>query len=144
MWETYCSNGEGVAVKSKFENLLHGINDPNLGSMHIRPIRYAEKVEEEVNLANFLNLLNYKRPEYKYENELRVLLFYTQGIDDPNEKDKIIIQAPEFGQKISVDLNILVDEIYVAPNAPEWFYELVKKLTTLTYQKPVLKSAFHR
>lgn len=140
MWDAYCPQAEGVVIKSKFDNLLHAVDDPDLGGIHIQPVIYARHIEEEINLANFVNLLNYKRPQFKFENELRIALFYSRNVDEPRNKNNTIIKAPESGIKLRVDIFKLIDEIYVSPKAPEWFYELVVKLTRLTFRKPVLRS----
>jgi hypothetical protein len=142
MWKAYCPNEESVAIKTKFQNLLTGIDRPPLGPMHIRPIRYADQVDEEIDQTNFLDLLNYKRPEFAFEKELRILLFYIDGIQDPEDENSTIITPPEYGQKIRVNLENLIEEIYVAPNASQWFFELVKKITHLSLNKPVKFSKF--
>lgn len=142
MWKEYCANGEGIAIKSKLSNLLSGIAPSEKGPMHIRPIKYADKVEEEMDLSNFLELLNYKQASYKFENELRVLLFYLDGAEDPDDENSILIKAPEYGHKVQVHLDTLIDEIYVAPNASDWFYDLIADLTHKTgINKPVLRSS---
>ena len=60
----------------------------------------------------------------------------TEGIDD----FEFTITVPEFGQKMLVNLDVLIDEIYVSPSAPLWFYELVQRLTNVLLKKTVIQS----
>ena len=142
MWETYSPNGEGVAIKTTFMNLRESIQDMGLGPIFFSPVRYAERLEENIDLRNFASMLCYKRPQFKFENEFRVFLTYTKGITDEYDKDKINIVPPDFGQKIKINLSNLIEEVYVHPNCSDKFYNLVSKITNEHIEVPVLRSKF--
>jgi hypothetical protein len=63
----------------------------------------------------------YKRSQFAYENELRALLRYYPPEEEPSDQDQ-----PIGIWKKPIDLAKLVENLYVAPGAPKWFWELIK------------------
>ena len=145
MWESYSSIEEGVAIKSSAKRLAVSMYNEKLGPMHIAPVKYGVVSEEEVDLSHALALLFYKRPQFEFEKEFRALLFYAKGADEMMPAEGVddfefTITVPEFGQKMLVNLDVLIDEIYVSPSAPLWFYELVQRLVNVLLKKSVIQS----
>lgn len=93
-----------------------------------------EYIEEESLIDRFF----YKRQSFKYEEEARVVVF------NLNEKWGTRFQAVETegGVYIKIKIDNLIDEIYVAPNSPDWFQELVENVIKLyTMNKPVIRTS---
>jgi hypothetical protein len=62
-----------------------------------------------------------KRKSFEHDRELRAILW------DTNLMWEIELgtnEAPRRGEYVQIDVNALVDEIRVAPGAPQWFVEL--------------------
>lgn len=57
----------------------------------------------------------YKRHSFAHEKEVRAVFM------NPNYKDNAAMEIP-------IDLDILIDKIYVSPYADEWFVEVVKDI----------------
>lgn len=140
MWNEYCSDKTGIAIKTDFFNLKGAIIDDSLGPIFLGPVKYANQLEENADLRNFVRLLCYKRPEFKHENEFRAFLTYIRGKPDKQDADTINIQPPEKGQKIRVDLHKLIKEVYLHPNCLKNFAEEVANLIDGKLNIPINKS----
>lgn len=80
-------------------------------------------IPESNPLAPFL----YKRKSFQHEHEVRALI--PMGDLRELQKDPHLNSVPLTGLWQTVDLKCLVEKVYVAPDAPTWFFELVKRVT---------------
>lgn len=65
----------------------------------------------------------YKRESFAHEKEFRIV------IEDIGEND-----FHDRNKKIRVDLNLLIENIYISPKADKWFTELVKDIIKNRYK----------
>lgn len=66
----------------------------------------------------------HKRLSFAFEHEVRLLLW--SGSD--TGPTLAVGELPPLGYDVSVDLDRLAEEIYIAPDAPAWFADLVGKV----------------
>lgn len=68
----------------------------------------------------------HKRKSFEHERELRALIQ-----DLPGNDGRIFVGLPNLvpGRLVSISPEKLIENVYVAPDAPSWFAELVKKIT---------------
>lgn len=110
LWDQYVSGGEGVAIHTTVGKLKESIKtDENLV---FGEIRYIDYKEEEMGLGALAPIFH-KRMSFSHENELRVCL--------PKSSDFL-----EDGVPISIDINVLIDEVYTSPTANKWFPEILE------------------
>lgn len=122
LWKLYASSEAGVAIKSSFDRLKKSFSN-NREDVFIGEIKYMDydkdiyniKFHRNTSFNLFLPFLT-KRNVFEFEQEYRAIV--TQH-DNKTE---------DAGINVSVDLNELVDEIYVAPYSPKWFKDLVEGL----------------
>ena len=69
---------------------------------------------------------------YSYENEVRAVIFDQYEREEGEKKFDCKPKHPQ-GLGVKVDLNKLIESVYVAPMSPEWFYNLVKHVITEKY-----------
>ena len=75
----------------------------------------------------------FKRKSFEYESEIRAVT----RIFTPEEKEALIHN----GIYVPIDIEILVEKVFVSPTSPEWFRELVEAiLARYGFDKPVVKS----
>lgn len=126
MWKSYLPSGDGVAIRSTFGNLVDAINQRSGFSYHAGKVTYFDYFDRLKSTDNAFAFIMSKPKQYKYENEIRVFVWWpTSGeveLDEPEpgasiEEDTLV--APT-GTKISVDLNTLIDGVYVSPFSPPW------------------------
>lgn len=106
-----------------YRNLRDSFDDDE--AILIGLVKYIDYDRQWINAKdaeNFLTSFLYKRKSFEHEREIRALV-----LKGPQNLD--FSQEPiGHGLKIKVDLKRLIEKIYVAPSAPEWFAELVRAL----------------
>lgn len=115
MWRLYLKSDEGIAVQSTVGRMKEAFA-PEPDGVYIGRVRYVDYETEEVPWNNALYLALHKRMSFAHEQEVRALV-----LDSPTRAE-----AP--GALIRVDLGTLVERVYVAPQTPPWFYELVDRV----------------
>ncbi|MGZ4031285.1 MAG: hypothetical protein ACXVP2_03870 [Tumebacillaceae bacterium] len=117
MWKVYVQGFEGVAIKSDYLRLRKSLN--NEESIIIGKVNYIDPNDEVVPDEHGVFQFLHKRPYFQYENELRAIYFDRayNYLEEPRDIS---------GDMIAVDIEMLVDAIYISPWAGEWFKDLVK------------------
>ena len=127
MWKLYGQPQNGLAVRSTFGG-LKACFDTYSGRINVGIVRYIDFRSDFVNPYSVISLATTKRKSFEHERELRVL-----ASPDPNDPE-IDRQKLERGLctieslVIPVDLSKLISSVYVAPDAPRWFGDLVAAL----------------
>lgn len=151
MWKVYLSSNDGIAIKSTIQNIKNAFNSNNQDVVFIGNINYNDydfndiemnynaylqdivdltneekKSNKKLSDADILNklakhyypLIMSKRKEFEYGKEIRLVSPIHQ-----KTKEKRVKNAGKF---VSVDLDILIDEIIVSPSSQQWYVDLVK------------------
>lgn len=113
MWKIYSKSNHSIALKTKYSQLVDVISD----KCYLGQVKYFDYDKEYVHWGNAFNLVMSKRKEFEYEKEVRVV-----SLDTCDSKCSVL------GLLESIDLNKLIDEILICPNAEEWFVPLVNDL----------------
>ena len=124
MWQLYLKSNEGIVIKSSFGNLKKAIEG---SSEHIMlgEVSYLDYSNDIIPYDNVLTPFMCKRKSFEHERELRAIILKLPV------KDAGIAYTDEtigHGMNIQCDLDMLINEIYVAPNSPKWFVELIKSI----------------
>lgn len=128
MWKEYASPTSGVVIKTTAKNLMASISETDLGVLHMKKVEYIDTIDQQVDLSHLLRILNTKQRKFNYENELRTILIYSKGDIDPTDGETVIMQTPESGLKINVDLNTLIQRVYIHPLASKTDYTLLRAI----------------
>ncbi len=117
LWKIYLGGSKsGVAIKTTVSKLIKAVkkgNDPYKEDIYLSKVKYADFIREEP--ENRFNIITTKNKFYEYERELRLFIFHY-----PDEE----ISPPyniSIGRRLKVDLNELIDEIYLSPFTGKWF-----------------------
>lgn len=153
MWKIYLEGKNGIAIKSTVGKLIDCFqksdDDVFISKVYYRDfenVTFNDLMLEQQNSlfdgrGASINSFNYKRKSFEHENELRV--FYVD-MPIPHTIKGGIPREPLNFKRIDVDLNILVDEIVIAPFADSWFKPLVESLISkLGYQFVVTQSRLY-
>lgn len=122
MWSTYSSLDKGIAVKTTVGNLIDSLDANDDRDIYISSVGYIDYDNEytfDKSGGSANNLARYfcKRKYFQQEKELRLVYYdYKAKIDDDIA-----------GLNFSVSLETLIDEIWIAPQANEWYEELINK-----------------
>lgn len=113
-------------------------NDPNKEAVDNFILNFWQRA-----LAFYTPLIFSKRKEFEYERELRVATIIT--LNDRGSNNNQSLES----LKIPINLNTLIDEIFIPTNAPTWFREtiddIVKKygINKTIYQSNLLINPIH-
>ncbi|MFH1514140.1 MAG: hypothetical protein ABIG42_01640 [bacterium] len=124
LWKRFCSNGLGVAIQSKLQDLRDAFagtkQDVNIGK-----VKYIDYKNPEEQVSGFLmaKQVCLKRRKFKDEKELRAVI----KDNDILLGNKPIKQA-QSGRLIEVNLEKLINSVYLSPHAEIWELEVIRAL----------------
>jgi len=140
MWKLYTKSNEGIAVQSTYKKFRGAIID--IKGVFVGIVKYIDYTTGSIDAQNLLNAFVHKRKSFEHECEARAVVWWPpylawldqigwkpmdgpmpipslSDIDDSNE-------TIDAGLNIKVNIEALIEHIYVAPNSPAWFADLVK------------------
>lgn len=141
MWKLYLKSNEGVAIQSTYKNLMKTLDGKNVDTeIAVGQVEYIDYDIDYMIDDNPLYAFFYKRKSFEHEHELRAA--FTRI---PTEKGIFINLAkikdeyydiafdPAINlnttiEKIPINLNALIEKIYVPPIADDWFKEIIESL----------------
>lgn len=124
MWKLYLRSGEGIAIQSTYSRLSHAFNDTK-ENVFIGKVRYRDNDRDWTPEGNLFAPFLEKRNHFIHEQELRAVIDYSLELGENK-----LPEAPfRYGLGISVDVETLIENIYVSPTAPAWFADLVDSVT---------------
>lgn len=125
MWKLYSANNHcSVAIKTTYLNLYNALGKEP--SISIGAVNYVDFKDVTLGVnSGFWH----KRKSFEHEKEVRAVVHNIK-----NESDN-------YGRYIPVDINVLIDTIYISPYAQEWFTNLVVDIMSkYDIEKPVKQS----
>ncbi|MEW1952050.1 DUF2971 domain-containing protein [Terrabacter sp. NPDC080008] len=126
MWHLYQREGRGVAVVTDWASLTKSItSDRTIFGGRIKYIDYDTTLISE---GNVLNAFMFKRESYAHEREVRLIAM--TGIHGQVSHEGVAGVIPE-GPVVPVDVNlsVMIKEVRVAPDAPDWIHGVVQDVT---------------
>lgn len=128
MWKLYMNNNEGVAIQSTYEKLIESLKNYKDFSVHIGMLNYIDYGKEAIPMNNAVSPFLYKRKSFEHEQELRALIWTLDDIQNFVSNPDVNKFKDVSGIYVPVNLDTLIDQIYVAPDSPEWFIEIVSSI----------------
>jgi len=129
MWKQYLKSDEGIAIQSTVGNLQAAFDFDqmsNVGDVFIANVSY-EPFWEHMNTVPNLNwydvLFFSKRKSFEYERELRMVV-------RPKEYEEVNKLG---GMYLPVNIDALIERVYIAPDSPAWFFNLVRSVASEKY-----------
>lgn len=121
MWKLYAQTNEAVAIQSTYSLLRASLPE----NSYIGIVKYIDYNKEWMPENNALYPFIHKRQSFIHERELRAVICDPplKILDDGQSADRK--PNPESGRLVPIDLDTLIQNIYVAPTCSEWFRQLV-------------------
>lgn len=119
MWKLYLKSNEGIAIQSTYKKFKNCILDAE--NVYIGKVKYIDYEIDVINANNILSPFNHKRKSFEHEKEIRGLIIRWPK-EEPFSFTKDTIDD---GLTISVNLEMLIEKIYISPYAPARFKDLV-------------------
>ena len=132
MWKLYLNNDDGIAIQSTFISLAESfiLSTQEVSLSCVNYVDYdTHMFKINGNSFNFLDLFTHKRESFTHENELRAIVINTppsgSQYKGPLVKEIHDNVAEKGGDKVRVDINRLVENVYISPLSQSWFRKLV-------------------
>lgn len=126
MWQLYSRDSkQGVAIQTTFERLYQAL--PPTPQPRFGMVKYINY--DEYNNGNSKKTFHpfeapwHKRESFAHEKEFRII------IEDTSKNG-----FHDWNKIIKVDLNLLIENVYISPEADKWFAELVKDIIRNRYK----------
>lgn len=119
MWQIFTQNSEGLAIQSTIGRLQKALDPEQNINQYIGEVNYIDYKKEYIPFDDMFFPFLFKRKSFQYEREVRI-------ISDISES-KIRIND---GLKINVDIDQLIEKIYIHPKSENWYKKLVIQLVS--------------
>jgi hypothetical protein len=117
MWQIFTQNSEGLAIQSTIGRLQEALEVETNFKQFIGEVNYIDYKKEYIPFDDMFFPFLFKRKSFQYEREVRIL-------SDLSEQEIKIND----GLKIDVDINQLIEKIYIHPKSENWYKKLVIEL----------------
>ncbi|AQM61455.1 hypothetical protein [Clostridium baratii] len=127
MWKLYSQSTQSIAIQTSFGRLKEAFKKTD-ETVNIGKVKYIDYNLDVINEDSLYNFWLHKRKAFSHENELRAIICRCD-ISKIKYTNLNIKDIPsDYGENIDVDLNMLIDSVYVSPLAEQWFADLVEKV----------------
>lgn len=117
MWKLYSGESKGVAICSTPERMRHAFTPfrlrPDYGIEELwgGPVRYVDLTQVRMRHEGMLGRYFIKHRAFEWEREFRLAISLRAA-------EEFAESVPEYGIKVGVDINALVDHIMIGPATP--------------------------
>lgn len=112
MWKLYSKSSDALCIRTSYEKLAGCLPE----ECYIGIVSYIDFKSTPISIDNTFNPFLFKRRSFAHEREARAIIVDFEVLKTGN--------APPI-REVNVDLGKLVEGLYVSPDAPEWFREVV-------------------
>lgn len=117
MWQIFTQNSEGLAIQSTIGRLQNALYPEVNFNQYIGEVNYIDYKKEYIPFDDMFFPFLFKRKSLQYEREVRIISDVADNTIKIND-----------GLKISVDINELIEKIYIHPKSENWYKNLVIQL----------------
>ena len=117
MWQIFTKNNEGLAIQSTIGRLKKALATERKTIQHIGQVNYIDYKKELIPFDDSFFPFLFKRKSFQYEREVRIISDVSLDNLKINE-----------GLKIDVNIDQLIERIYIHPKSENWYKNLVIEL----------------
>ncbi|MDR2224162.1 MAG: hypothetical protein LBE34_15715 [Flavobacteriaceae bacterium] len=117
MWQIFTKNNEGLAIQSTIGRLQEALALETRIPQHIGEVEYIDYRHEHIPYEDDFFPFLFKRKSFQYEKEVRII----------SDVTPLNLSVHE-GVKIHVDIEQLIERIYIHPKSENWYKKLVIEL----------------
>lgn len=124
MWHQY-ANQDGLAIQTTAKRLKEAFKDTK-ENIFLSKVKYIDYETEFFDPSNLFKLAIHKRKSFEFEQEVRCIhMNVPKGI---KENQSVLDVETPIGMKLPIDLDVLIEKIYLSPYAPTYLEENVKMI----------------
>jgi len=121
MWSLYSIPERGLGIQSTMDRLIESFRKEERYHISVGKVEYIDYSKWDGNIGQPIQRFLLKRKSFDFESEIRAL---TPGAGyGPTEE-----HLKGRGIDIPIDLETLIEKVYVSPQSPNWFYRLVRTM----------------
>ena len=133
MWKLYLKSDEGIAIQSTYRRLTESFDDYKDNDVWVGVVNYIDYEKEPMPQENIYSPFICKRKSFEHEKELRAVIVNRSKSEFPVVPLHIPDDLPKYysleeissGLEVPVNVEKLIENIYVSPTAKSWFKDLV-------------------
>ena len=134
MWQIFTKNNEGLAIQSTIGRLKQALAPEKKYLQNIGAVNYIDYKKEYIPFDDTFFPFLFKRKSFQYEREVRII--------SDTSGNRVSIND---GLKVDVNIDQLIEKIYIHPKSENWYknlvIELMQKLDfTIAIEKSDLES----
>ncbi|EIA10608.1 DUF2971 domain-containing protein [Flavobacterium frigoris] len=114
MWQIFTQNSEGIALQSTIGRLQNALIPENNYKQFIGEVNYIDYKKEYIPFDDMFFPFLFKRKSFQYEREVRIITDVAENKMTLND-----------GLKINVNIDQLIEKIYIHPKSENWYKNLV-------------------
>lgn len=114
MWQIFTKNNEGLAIQSTIGRLQKALEIETRFPQYIGEVEYIDYKRQHIPFEDAFFPFLFKRKSFQYEKEIRILSDVTP-----------LHLAVNDGMAVHVDINQLIEKIYIHPKSEKWYKNLV-------------------
>ena len=123
MWQLYTRANEAIAIRSTYQALRDCLPDEPIA--HIGKVNYIDYKTSLIPENNLFWPFLHKRLSFAHEQELRAVILHIPR--DEHGPTDYPAEMPS-GKPIAVELDRLINAVYISPTAQGWFHDLVRSV----------------
>lgn len=128
MWKVYCAEDAGIAIRSTPARLYQSIDASCKQGMYIGRVQYGRPWADTTRISVY-GVALCKRRSFSYENELRAIWSRPFRPSRGQLADGTpAIKVEPGGAPVPIDPDVLIQSVRVAPKAPPWIANLIRRL----------------
>ncbi|WP_320814395.1 hypothetical protein [Flavobacterium sp.] len=117
MWQIFTKNNEGLAIQSTIGRLKEALVREKKFQQNIGAVNYIDYKKEYIPFEDTFFPFLFKRKSFQYEREVRII--------SDTSGNRVSIND---GLKVDVDIDQLIEKIYIHPKSENWYKNLVIEL----------------
>ena len=124
MWKLYSKSDEAIAIQTTYSKLVNSLPD----DLFIGLVSYIDYETEWLPEGNLFYPFMHKRKSFSHENEVRII---KDGFNEDSKKVRSGDSNLIDGIYVSIDIGNIIENIFVAPTSPKWYFDLVEKMAVI-------------
>lgn len=124
MWKIYGGGTNSVCITTTVGQLLDAIESNSL-NLVVSKVEYIDHYEDHYKIDHLIAPFIHKHKAYKFEDEVRFTAY--------NAEVNPLSNREAAGSVINLKSTNFINDVKVSPEAPEWFFELIKSIFNTRY-----------
>lgn len=125
MWKIYSAAQYGISIRSSLNRLQRCFDSHKTDSVYVGEVLYLDYANDHIPSDNLFRPVMFKRREFKYENEVRAVVWRPPTVESWSGPDNLKTTVG-VGLRVNVSLPDLIERVYVSPYSSDYLLDVVR------------------